>query len=260
MRKTSLFRPLFAACTLALLATSHAGAATSDELIKKGTVKIGVLTGVPPYGSTNEKGELVGYDIDVARLLGTYMGVKVELVPLPPPARIPSLQGGKVDFLVATLGATPEREKQVMFTEAYSGFRLIVVANKSTSFAKIEDLAGKKVGVNRGGSQDAFLTKANVAGLQVGRFQDDATVFDAVATSQVDAGVIPEATAKDAIQKKPEANMAVKFTLFSQGNSMAVKLEETELRDWLNKAIAKMKASGELDKISVKWTGSAVPK
>lgn len=54
--------------------------------------------------------------------------------------------------------------------------------------------------------------------------------------------------------------MHIKFTLFNQGNAMAVKLEETELRDWLNQSIEKMRASGELDRISVKWTGNPVPK
>jgi len=111
MHIKKLFSTKFIALTLAAscaLGTAvSAGAQTVSDLIKKGKVTIGVVSGTPPFGSVDAKGEPIGYDIDVANLIGKYLGIPVEIVPLVPPARIPALESGKVDFLVATLAPTP---------------------------------------------------------------------------------------------------------------------------------------------------------
>lgn len=60
-----------------------------DEILSRGTINIGVLVDLPPYGILNDKQEPDGYDIDVAKLLGTYLGVKVNLVQLTSPNRNP---------------------------------------------------------------------------------------------------------------------------------------------------------------------------
>ncbi|SFV12966.1 transporter substrate-binding domain-containing protein [Pseudoduganella namucuonensis] len=249
-----------ATLAVALAATIPAASAASvDEIVKRGSVRIGVLSGVPIYGTVDEAGNPAGYDIDVARTLAGYMGVKVELVPLTPPARIPALQAGKVDFLVATLAATPERAKAVMFTAPYSAFQMVIFANKSAPLATLADLNGKRIGVNRGSSQETALARANVPGLQIVRYQDDSTVVQALIAHQVDAAALPDGVAKDVMKQQANANLAIKFGFFNQPNAMAVRLEETEMRDWLNKSIVKMTGSGELNKISLKWTGNPLP-
>ena len=121
MHIKKLFSTKFIALTLAAscaLGTAvSAGAQTVSDLIKKGKVTIGVVSGTPPFGSVDAKGEPIGYDIDVANLIGKYLGIPVEIVPLVPPARIPALESGKVDFLVATLAPTPERANKEARTE-----------------------------------------------------------------------------------------------------------------------------------------------
>lgn len=240
-------------------AASHANAASVDEIVKRGSVKIGVLSGVPIYGTVDDKGNPAGYDIDVARVLANYLGVKAELVPLTPPARIPALQAGKIDFLVATLAATPERAKAVMFTAPYSAFQMVIFSGKSAPLGKLADLNGKRIGVNRGSSQETALVRENIPGLQIVRYQDDATVVQALIAHQVDAAAIPDGVAKDVMKQQGDAGLAIKFVFFHQPNAMAVRLEESEMRDWLNKSIVKMTSSGELNKISLKWTGNPLP-
>src|SRR5690606_23941433 len=112
----------------ALLATTAAKADTLAAIISRGSVKIGVLTVTPPMGMVDEKGNPTGYDVDVANLVGEYLNMPVELVPLTPPSRIPALQTGKVDFLVATLSSTGERAKAVMFTQPYSAFNMDIIS------------------------------------------------------------------------------------------------------------------------------------
>eukprot|EP01133_Synstelium_polycarpum_P029785 gene29785-36626_t len=96
-----------------LFSAVDANAVTLNDITSRGTVRIGVLTGAPPMGMVDEKGNPTGYDVDVANLIAGYLGVKAELVPLTPPSRIPALQTGKVDFLIATLAPTGERAKTV---------------------------------------------------------------------------------------------------------------------------------------------------
>src|SRR5271166_4720222 len=132
-----------------LVAPAPASAQTVDEIISRGTINIGVLVDLPPYGILNDKQEPDGYDIEVAKLLGKYMGVKVNLVQLTSPNRIPFLVTNKVDLIVATFGVTPERAKQVMFSIPYSAIENVVFAPKDTHITSIQDLKGLRVGVPR---------------------------------------------------------------------------------------------------------------
>jgi len=158
------FLTVLLAAMCGLLASAHASAQTVAELIKKGKLTIGVVSGTPPFGSVDAKGVPIGYDIDVANLIGKYIGLPVEIVPLTPPARIPALESGKVDFLVATLAPTPERAKSVLFTIPYSAFELAVVAPVSSNYKTLADLNKKKIAVNRGGTSDTALSRLAPAG------------------------------------------------------------------------------------------------
>ena len=142
-----LAAPMLAILLLAGAATLRPAlpAQTVDEILSRGTINIGVLVDLPPYGILNDKQEPDGYDIDVAKLMGTYLGVKVNLVPLTSPNRIPFLLTNKVDLIVATFGITPERAKQVMFSIPYSAIENVVFAGKDKKIANIDDPEGHAV-------------------------------------------------------------------------------------------------------------------
>lgn len=238
-----------------LLATTQAHATTLNDIISRGKVRIGVLTGAPPMGMVDEKGNPAGYDVDVANLIAGYLSLPVELVPLTPPSRIPALQTGKVDFLVATLAPTGERAKTVMFTQPYSAFNMDIISGPDQKFTKLSDLEGKRVAVNRGSSQETALRKAAVPGLEIVVYEDDSTSAQALIAGQTDAAAVPSTVGEAIIKQRPDAGLQVGFTFFQQGNSMATKIDDFELRQWLNTSIYLMKVSGDLDKISMKWTG-----
>src|SRR5580700_6644551 len=109
MRIWTYVRGLAVSLALAfgLASAGPAKAQTVDEIVSRGTINIGVLVDLPPYGILNDKQEPDGFDIDVAKALAKYMGVKLNLVPLTSPNRIPFLVTNKVDLIVATFGITP---------------------------------------------------------------------------------------------------------------------------------------------------------
>src|SRR5690606_37380788 len=80
-----------AAAAIAIATAPPASAQTVDEIIQRGTIKIGVLASNPPLQQTDANGVTVGFDVDVANKLGEFLGVKVETVPLANAARIPAL-------------------------------------------------------------------------------------------------------------------------------------------------------------------------
>lgn len=255
-----LHRTLGKALAVVALALGVAGAPAMAQTVAdftgRGEVRIGVLVGAPPFGSIDATGNPIGYDADVAALVGKALGVEAKLVPLTPPARIPALESGKVDFLIATLAATPERAKAVLFTDPYSAFQVAIYAPKAAAISGWDDLAGLRVGVNRGSSVEKTLIEH---GLDIVRFDDDATTMQALFSGQVDAVAEPDAQANTVMRIRGDADMEQKFVFSMQPNSMAVRLGSVELRDALNKIIADLTASGELNAISEKWVGSPLP-
>jgi len=242
------------------LAAQSATAQTVAEIVKRGKVRVGVLIGAPPYGSVDAQGNAIGYDMDVTNLVGKYLGVPIEVVQLTPPARIPALEAGKVDFLVATLAPTPERAKAVMFTIPYSAFQMGVYAKKGVAIKTWADLKGMKVGVNRGSSVEReFVNREKELGLTILRFEDDSTTMQALFSGQVQAIAGPDAQANAAIKARGDTETEVKFQFGMQPNSMTVRKDAYELKQWLNNVIYYIKQNGELNAVSEKWIGSPLP-
>jgi polar amino acid transport system substrate-binding protein len=243
-----------------LFGATQATAQTVDEIIKRGKVKIGVLIGAPPFGSVDAQGNAIGYDADVITLIGKYLGVPVEMVQLTPPARIPALESGKVDFLVATLAPTPERARAVMFTMPYSAFQTGIYAFKKVPIKTWADLKGMTVGVNKGSSVEReFVNREKELGLTILRFEDDSTTMQALFSGQVQAIAGPDAQAHAAIKARGDTETEAKFFFGMQPNSMTVRKDAYELRQWLNNTIYYIKQNGELDAIARKWVGSPLP-
>lgn len=243
-----------------MLAASQASAQSVSDIVKRGKVRVGVLIGAPPYGSVDAQGNAIGYDADVTALVGKYLGVPVEVVQLTPPARIPALEAGKVDFLVATLAPTPERAKAVMFTIPYSAFQTGVYAKKGTPIKTWEDLKNRTVGVNRGSSVEReFTNREKELNLKILRFEDDATTMQALFSGQVEAIAGPDAQANAAIKARGETETELKFMFGMQPNSMTVRKDAYELKQWLNNMIYYIKQNGELNAISEKWVGGPLP-
>jgi polar amino acid transport system substrate-binding protein len=246
--------------TLMMLMSAVSNGQSINDIVKRGKVLIGVNSGAPPFSFVDEKGAVMGYDVDTAHLFGKYLGVPVEIVPYTTPARIPALEAGKVDFVIATLSPTPERAKVVMFTMPYSTFELVVVGTKDSKIKSLADLAGKKVSVARGTPQEVALTRSAPKGTVYSRFDDDLTAMQALISKQVDAVAVPETIFKTVMKTRPDADLSIRFPFFNQYMSIAVRKDAFELRQWLNSTLSYIKQNGELDDLAVKWTGHKLPK
>jgi len=238
---------------------AFAHAQSVNDIISSGKVRIGVNAGAPPFSMIDSHGDTVGYDVDTARLLASYLGVEAEIFPYTAAARIPALESNKVDIVVATLSPTPARAQAVMFTMPYSTFHLVILANNESKITNMEDLDTRRVGVARGTPQEVTLDKMAPQNAAITKFEDDSTTMQALMSGQVGAIAIPETVYMELKKARPEIAIEPKFTLFNQYMSIAVRKDAFELRQWLNTTLSFIKQSGELDDISLKWTGKKLP-
>ena len=255
-------RRAFAALGLvasASLLAVPAWAQSLEELKKKGEVNVGLLVDFPPYGTTNAQNQPDGYDADVARLLAKDWGVKVNLVPVTGPNRIPFLLTNKVDLLIASLAITPERAKQVQFSQPYSAATIVLYAPKKTAIKAAADLKPLKVGVARASTQDVALTAAAPQGTEIRRFDDDASAMQALMSGQVDA-IGCSTTVAAQIDKRQPNTYEPKFTLRQQEMAVAMRPGQDALLKSVNEFVAKNTANGELNKLYRKWLQTDLPK
>jgi len=247
---TALAIGLFAA------SASAAGPQTIDDIIKKGTIVVGVSTTTPIFGLINQKGEPEGYDPDVARLLGKYLGVKVEFVPVTGANRIPLLLSGRVDVLICLFGITPERAQQVWYSIPYAYEAATLVAPAAVNVKTLDDLKGKRVGVPRGAMQDLMLTPiAKDKGFDLQRFDDEATELQALIAGQIDLGGTGLLVNQRLNRNNPGKDYQVKIVLRPLHFGIGIRRGETDKLQWLNTFVYTIKSNGELDAISHKWRG-----
>ena len=243
----------------AVLAVTPAKAQTVADLKKKGEVTIGMLVDFPPYGTVNSSNQPDGYDADVAKLFAKDMGLKLNLVPVTGPNRIPFLLTNKVDLLVASLAVTPERAKQVQFSDGYSAATIVLYGAKKANIKAPADLKGVRVGVARASTQDIALTKIAPEGTEIRRFDDDASAMQALLSGQVDAIGCSTTVAAQIAQRAPANTFEDKFVLRQQVMAIAMRPGQDELLKAVNGFIAKNKANGELNKLYRKWLQTDLP-
>jgi polar amino acid transport system substrate-binding protein len=242
---------------LLLAAPAARAQAALDQILTRKTLLAAVPTDFPPYGFVGPDLQPQGLDVDMARLIGARLGVKVELVPVTSANRIPYLQTRKADLVISTLGRNAEREKVIDFTAAYSPFFQAVFAARGLAVKSAADLAGRTVGVTRGAIEDLELTRLAPPGADIRRFEDNNATVSAFVSGQVQAIATGASVAGNMMARNPQLGAELKFVLKDSPNFIGVAKGEDRLRLRVNEIIAAAKAAGELEKLAQKWLGRA---
>ena len=241
-------------CALGLLVCllpRPAAAQNVDDIIKRGKIVFGIDTANPPFGSLGPDGQPQGYEPDVARLVGKYLGVPVEFVTAAPQVRIGYLLTNRVDVIM--MGITPERARQVWFTMPYAVEGAVLTGPASLNVKTMADLAGKRIGIPRGAMQDIVLSKSAPKDAQIMRFDDQATAVQALLAGQVDLAGTGMLQYQLLNQEAPGRNFEVKLVLRPLHFGMAVRRGDSDLLQFLNTVVYAIKDNGELEAISETW-------
>ena len=236
---------------MACLLARPAAAQNVDDIIKQGKIVFGIDTANPPFGSLGQDGQPQGYEPDVARLVGKYLGVKVEFVTAAPQVRIGYLLTNRVDVIM--MGITPERARQVWYTMPYAVEGAVLTGPASVDVKTMADLSGKRIGIPRGAMQDIVLSQSAPKDAQIMRFDDQATAVQALLAGQVDMAGTGMLQYQLLNQQDPGKNFQVKLVLRPLHFGMAVRRGDSDLLQFLNTVVYAIKMNGELEAISEKW-------
>lgn len=250
-------------CAVALFAAALTGTARADALeriAKDGVLKVAVPQDFPPFGSVGPDLKPLGYDIDTAALIAKALGVKLELVPVSSTNRIPYLTTGKADLIISSLGKNAEREKVIDFSVAYAPFFNGVFGPADVAAGKVEDLAGKAVGVTRGSVEDIELSKIAPADANIRRYEDNNGTISAFLSGQVDLIATGNVVAAAILERNPPRKPVAKFLIKNSPCFIGVGKGEAALLAKVNAIIDTAKSDGSLDAIAQKWLKAPLPK
>lgn len=223
------------------------------------TLRVGATsTGIPFTFLNIKTGKIEGMMVDTANAVAKAAGYTAEIKQTTFSALIPSLESNKLDVISAAMIKTPARAKVVSFTDPvydHYGDGLLLRSNDAHNYKTLADLKGKVMGVQAGTTYYTLLKKK-------GYFKDIRT-YDSIADmardlalGRIDAGIGDKPIM--AYQIKQGALKGVKLDQDYQQEAvgeicLVVRKSDTKLLKQLNAAIAKVKASGELAKITAKW-------
>jgi|ADurb_Gel_01_Slu_FD_contig_41_554499_length_907_multi_3_in_0_out_0_1 polar amino acid transport system substrate-binding protein len=228
------------------------GPDTLNKVLNRGVLRVGVLTTGPPWGFLDEKYELVGFDVDIAKEMAKELGVKLELVETLNINRVPYLTTDRVDIIIACFANTLERAKSVAFSQAYAPFMLVLCGPKDVKINSLKDLSGKKVALGRGTTSDLHLSEKAPKDAQLLRYESPTDAF--LAVEQGKAHVFAEGYDHAMYQIKTHPNWEIKGEPFAKTYPcMAVKQGDLVWLDWVNLFILHKLNDGVLQDLYAKW-------
>ncbi|MBQ1935218.1 MAG: basic amino acid ABC transporter substrate-binding protein [Clostridia bacterium] len=215
------------------------------------TLTMGTNAAFPPYEMVDENNQIIGIDAEIAAAVAEKMGMKLEIKDMAFDSLITAVSTGNVDVVLAGMTVTPERMEAVNFSDSYATGIQVVIVPEESIIASIDDLAGKKIGVQSGTTGDIYC--ADEFGEDaVARYDNGALAVAALKNGQVDCVVIDNEPAKNFVAAN-EGLKILETEYAVEDYAAAIAKENTELLEKFNAALAELKAEGKIDEIVGKY-------
>lgn len=261
-------KKIFALCMMLVLAVTSLAGCGSNSAQKEEAKKIvvGLDDSFPPMGFKDEKNEIVGFDIDLAKEVAKRLGREVEFKAIDWNSKEAELKSGRVDILWNGLDITDKRKENMLFSEPYMDNRQIVFVAKNgkVAVAGEADLAGKTIGTQSGGTTEEYFEnkpelKASMK--EVKYYPDYINAFMDLENGRLDAVVGDEIIGRYYISKHPDEIQAIDTVIGTVSQfGIAFRKDDQKLRDEVQKVFDEMKADGTVAKISEKWFAKDITK
>ncbi|MDH5914415.1 transporter substrate-binding domain-containing protein [Vibrio splendidus] len=227
-----------------------------DKINERGSLRVGMSTFVP-WAMRNKQGDLVGFEIDVAKRLAEDSGWKVEFVPTAWDGIIPSLLSKKFDVIIGGMSITEARAKSVLFTEPYSHSGVQLAANKELAegFTQISDFDSRRVKIAaRRGAFTVQVARETFPKAKVLQFDDDAQAFQEVLNGNAHAVIASSPKPEHETIKNGDTLFIPFEERLSKGNeAFAVRLGETDKAEFFNEWIKARTEDGWLKERYEYW-------
>ncbi|WP_297949927.1 amino acid ABC transporter substrate-binding protein [uncultured Campylobacter sp.] len=240
-----------------LLACALLICGANSKTLREGTLKVATEGTFSPFSYYNDKNELVGYDVDVARAVAEKLGLKIEFLTAPWDAMLAAFDAGKADAVFNQVSITDERKKKYEYSVPYTVvYGAIIVHKDNNDIKSFEDLKGKK---NADSATSNWAQVAKKYGAQNVTVDSFAKSMELLIARRVDTVVRDNTVFYDFLKQRPDAPIKIAAKLKDVDYSAAiVQKGNKELADQISKALNELKAEGRLKEISLKYFGKDV--
>ncbi|KPN97659.1 transporter substrate-binding domain-containing protein [Lysinibacillus sp. ZYM-1] len=245
---------VLAACGAKDNNTSNSGS-NADVSTDKQVLKVGTSADYAPFEYVDAaKGEeIIGFDIDLIKLVGEKIGVDMQVQDMDFNSLVPALQAGKIDVVISGMTPNPDREKVVDFSDKYNETEQVIIVKKDSGIKKEADLAGKKVGVQTASIQENLGNEiAKKVDVSVeGRTRIPEIIQDMM-SKRLDAGILEGGVAKGYLKTNDQL---VAFPVEEQPEDFkAIAVPKgSDLKDKINKALKELAEEGKIQELEEKW-------
>ncbi|MCH1626652.1 transporter substrate-binding domain-containing protein [Ferdinandcohnia quinoae] len=243
--------------TLSILAACGQSDKSSGEDSKdeKKVLKMATSADFPPFETIDAaSGDYIGFDIELTKYIADELGYKLEISNLDFEGLVSALQSKRADLVASGMNATKERKENVDFSIEYHQAGSIFVTLKDSKLKSIEDLDGKKIGVQLGSIQDEGakkLKKSELKEIEIAALNKVPDLIQELKTGRIDAVYLDESVAVGYIEEAdlagfndPTASAPGYAIAFPKGSNLVEKFD---------KVLKEMQENGELEKLEKKW-------
>jgi polar amino acid transport system substrate-binding protein len=220
---------------------------------------VGTDAAYAPFESQNEKGEIVGFDIELIKAAAAKAGIEIKVVNTPWEGIFNTLAQGDRDMLISAITITDERRQTVDFSAPYFDAHQLIVVKENSRVAKFDDLKKLKVGVQTGTTGDEVVSKLlGKTNTSVRRFESTPLALKELESAGVDAVVADNGVVVNYVTN----NQGAKFKMVNDAAfqpeqyGIAVRKGNAELLDKINKALSDLKADGSYDRLYAAYFGA----
>ncbi len=255
MKRFALLCAVSAMIFTMTLANVYAGAL--DEIQKRGVLRVGMEPGYMPFELTNKKGEIIGFDVDMAKRMAKAMDVKLELVSTAWDGIIPALLTDKFDILMSGMTLTQQRNMSINFAQPYIviGQSVLVSKKFEGTISSYKDLNDPKYTVgSKLGTTGEQATKRLIPNAKYISYETEQEGVLELINGKVDAFVYDLPYNAIAFAERGGKKINHIDTPFTyEPLAWAVKKGDHDFLNWLNNFLFQVKNDGTYDKIYKKW-------
>lgn len=255
MKKQNIIKGLVTIFTLGLVvgcSSTNSNKTLLEQIKDNNKITVATEGTYPPFTYYNDKDELVGYDVEVARAVAKKLGVEIEFIETKWDGIIAGLDAKKYDIVVNQVGISDERKAKYDFSSAYTYSRGVIIVTKDNNDIKsFEDLNGKKAAQTATSNFAKIVEKYKGEIVGTEGFNQS---IELVLQGRVDATVNDNVSFYDYLKQKPNANVKIAAQSDEISESaILIRKGETDLKDAINQALKELKEEGVLKEISEKY-------
>ena len=232
-------------------ASSEAASAAELTTVTPGKLTMSTNAAFPPYESTDDNGNFIGIDIDVAAAIAEKLGLELQVDDMDFDAALLAAQTGKSDLVMAGVTVTEDRQLVMDFSDSYATGIQSIIVKEDSDIASPDDLADKMIGTQRGTTGYIYCSD-DFGDEHVTPYDDGLTAVQALVNGQVDAVVIDNAPAKEFVAANP--GLKILDTSYAEEDyAIGVAKGNTAMLDAINGALEELKNDGTLQAIVDKY-------